>query len=169
MLETPKPDDARLAGSRALVVGNNALAAQVALRCLEQLGYVSRIETLSLQGPVEEAAALIVALARGELSAAAQGPQATPAGEEGSKVAHRCVILGGETTVRLSGGAGAAGKGGRCSHMALLVARALSGVPGWCAPVPPMFLSVSGCCCFACGFYRFLDFRKIWIRASRLR
>jgi glycerate 2-kinase len=141
--ETPKPDDARLAGSQALVVGNNALAAQVALRSLEQRGFVGRIETLSLQGPVEEAAAHIVALARSELSAAAQDTPASLAGEAGSEVAHRCVILGGETTVRLSGGAGAAGKGGRCSHMALVVARELSGVPGWSAPVcpfPTMFL-----------------------------
>jgi glycerate-2-kinase len=110
------------------VVGNNAVAAQSALRTLEHQGYVGCIHTLSLQGPVEDAASRIVALARQELSAAAQRPHAD--GERGSG-GHRFVILGGETTVNFSAAQGAAGKGGRCSHMALLVARALRGVPNW--------------------------------------
>jgi glycerate-2-kinase len=74
----------------------------------------------TLGGDVEAAAAQVVAVARSEL--AVGGP--------------RCVILAGETTVQFGGAvaAGTVGKGGRCSHMALLVAQALSGVPNWCAP-----------------------------------
>lgn len=128
MLETPKPDDVRLTRSRALVVGSNAVAAQAALRRLEQEGYSCRVHTLGLQGPVEDAAAQIVDLARLELSTAAQRRHGD-GGERGR--GYRCVILGGETTVKFAAATGAAGRGGRCSHMALLVARALSGVPDW--------------------------------------
>jgi hypothetical protein len=118
--ETPKPGDTRLASSSAIVVGSNRIAAQEALRNLTEHGYAGRVHTLSLVGDVEAAAAQVVAVARSEL--AVGGP--------------RCVILAGETTVQFGGAvaAGTAGKGGRCSHMALLVAQALSGVPNWCAP-----------------------------------
>ena len=38
----------------------------------------------------------------------------------------------GETTVKFGQGGLGSGKGGRCSHMALLVARHLSGLDNWC-------------------------------------
>lgn len=58
--ETPKPGDARLLNSKALVIGNNRLAAQEALRNLEHAGYMGRVHTLSLVGDVEEAAMQVV-------------------------------------------------------------------------------------------------------------
>lgn len=121
MAETPKPGDTRLASSSAVVVGSNRIAAEEALRNLAEHGYAGRVHTLSLVGDVEEAAARVVSVAHSELALC--GP--------------RCVILAGETTVQFGRAVavGAAGKGGRCSHMALLVAQALSGVPNWCAPL----------------------------------
>ena len=123
MAETPKRSDTRLASSSAIVVGSNRIAAEEALRNLAHHGYAGRVHTLSLVGDVEGAAARVAAVAHSEL--ALGGP--------------RCVILAGETTVQFGRAvaAGAAGKGGRCSHMALLVAQALSGVPNWCAPLRP--------------------------------
>jgi hypothetical protein len=102
----------------------------------------------------EQAAEEVTALARNEIAAAAAAVQASNAGNAGEAVAHkRCVILAGETTVVMSKsgtrkeGAHASasptgGKGGRCSHMALLVARALRDEPHWCAQrFPRMRLS----------------------------
>ena len=125
--ETPKADDPRLRNSRAYVIGNNGLAADAARRHLQQHGgYDGRIHTLTLAEPVEEAADLVAHLVRQELAACKDGN----AGQ--GKRQSRCLILAGETTVKLGGAGGISGKGGRCSHMALLVARALRGQADWC-------------------------------------
>ena len=126
VVETPKPDDARLATSRAIVIGNNELAANTALQTLQDSGYVGHVHTVSLVGDVEEVAAQVVEVARRALDDCERECGGGPL----------CVILAGEATVRFGGGAnrGKPGKGGRCSHMALLVARALSGVPDWHVP-----------------------------------
>lgn len=135
--ETPKPNDTRLASSRLVVVGNNTLAADEALRDLLLQGYQGHVHTVSLVGDVEQAAQQVVELARHELAAA------TLDARGGSTGLGRCVILAGETTVKFGHGAdagAASGKGGRCSHMALLVSRALSGVPNWCVRAFPSVL-----------------------------
>ena len=128
--ETPKPGDARLLNSKALVIGNNRLAAQEALRNLEHAGYMGRVHTLSLVGDVEEAAMQVVEITRSELAAI----NAYANGAAHPPHQRRCVILAGETTVKVAVGQGSVGgKGGRCTHMALRVAQLLARVPHWCA------------------------------------
>jgi len=118
--ETPKCGDSRLAGCLTHVLGNNRLAAHEALQLLRREGYQGHVDTVSLEGDVEEAAARVARLASALLA---------PSSALATKT---CVILAGETTVKFGQGGLGSGKGGRCSHMALLVARHLRGLDNWC-------------------------------------
>jgi hydroxypyruvate reductase len=119
--DTPKPGDPIFAHSQVLVVGDNRVAAEAAVRRAETLGYNSLLLTTYVEGEASQVALWVAALAK-EVVASGH-PLATPA----------CLVLGGETTVTLAVGDGTPpGKGGRNQELALAAALALDGVPGVC-------------------------------------
>lgn len=106
--ETVKPDAPEAAGSLGSVIGSNALALRAAASEARRRGYRVRLRRRLLRGEAAGA---------GEQFAAGLG------GIEGPT----CVLAGGETTVRVEGGAG--GRGGRCQEFALAAAAELAGGP----------------------------------------
>ena len=110
--DTPKDDDPAFATTQTLVVADNRVAAQAALRRAESLGYHALLLTTYLEGEAAQVAKIAVALGRELLAHAA--PIAPPA----------CLILGGETTVTLGK---QPGQGGRNQELALAAAIALAG------------------------------------------
>ena len=119
LADTPKPGDPVFAGSHVVVIGDNRVAAEAAVRRAQALGYNSLLLTTFVEGEAKEIALVVAALAK-EIIASGH-PLAPPA----------CLILGGETTVTLSGGL-APGKGGRNQELALAAALTLDGVPNIC-------------------------------------
>ncbi|MGH2542224.1 MAG: MOFRL family protein, partial [Ardenticatenaceae bacterium] len=87
--DTPKPGDPLFQRSQAVIIGDNARAAEAARQAAEERGYHSLILTTFLEGEAREIATVAVALAR-EVQAHGR-PVPAPA----------CLILGGETTVTL--------------------------------------------------------------------
>ena len=119
--DTPKPGAPEFAGSQVVVVGDNRVAAEAAVRRAQALGYNSLLLTTFVEGEAKEVALVVAALAK-EIIASGH-PLAPPA----------CLVLGGETTVTLAGSTGLhPGKGGRNQELALAAALALDGVPGVC-------------------------------------
>lgn len=100
--ETPKPDDRVFARVTNLVIGNNAVVADAAVRAAARLGYRPELLTCALAGEARVAARELVARAR----------RLTPPA---------CLIAAGETTVTVRG----RGRGGRCQEFALAAALAL--------------------------------------------
>mmetsp|Transcript_35941 Transcript_35941/g.112402 ORF Transcript_35941/g.112402 Transcript_35941/m.112402 type:complete len:460 (-) Transcript_35941:557-1936(-) len=124
--ETLKEGDARLSRSKNFVIGNNRMAAEAALRFLCEKGFEGRIETLCLRGDTAHAAHRIAETARQALAELDHE-------QENKKGKKMCVIFAGETTIDMkgSGTPRKIGRGGRCSHMALMVAAELQGEGGW--------------------------------------
>jgi glycerate 2-kinase len=121
LADTPKPGDPVFAGSQVVVVGDNRVAAEAAVRRALALGYNSILLTTFVEGEAKEVALVVAALAK-EIIASGH-PLAPPA----------CLVLGGETTVTLSEGTGLpTGKGGRNQELALAAALALDGIPNIC-------------------------------------
>lgn len=106
--ETPKAGDPLFEGVRNHVIGNNGLALAAAARQAEALGYHAQVLTAAAEGPAED-------LARRLVESALEYTGAAPA----------CLLMGGESTVRVSG----EGKGGRNQHLALAAALLLEGRP----------------------------------------
>lgn len=111
--ETPKPGDPAFRGQVNLICGTNRIALEAAKNYAELTGLESFIVDDSLQGDVESAAEMIFNAA---VSCRANRTAGKPA----------CLIFGGETTVRVTGG----GLGGRNQHLALTLAMRLRDNPG---------------------------------------
>jgi len=114
LADTPKPGDPIFERVVTQIVGDNRVAALAACQRAQEFGYHTLLLTTYLEGEASTVAGLAVALAR-EIVASGQ-PVAAPA----------CLILGGETTVRLGN---ASGKGGRNQELALAAAIGVAGRP----------------------------------------
>ncbi len=115
--DTPKVGDSAFARSHVIVVGDNRVAAQAAVRQAEALGYNSLLLSTFIEGEASQVALVAAALAKEIL--AGSGPLPPPA----------CLVLGGETTVTLSTSA-RVGTGGRNQELGLAAALVLQGVAG---------------------------------------
>ncbi len=116
--DTPKAGDPLFQRTQTLIVADNGQAAEAAARAAQQRGYHPLLLTTFLQGEAREVATVAVAVAQ-EVQARAR-PVPRPA----------CLILGGETTVTLTGAGGAVGRGGRNQELALAAALHLAAEPG---------------------------------------
>ena len=104
--ETPKSLD----NVTFRMAGNIAGLCRTAKRHAESRGYLTDIVTDRLEGEAAQAGRDIAKYALGEFSSYGPGLK-------------RCLIWGGETTVRVTGG----GKGGRSQELALAAAEMISG------------------------------------------
>ena len=102
--ETPKKNDLIFKTVYNLIVASNKLAILAAVKKAQQLGYQTKILSLTLQGEAREVAKKILNFKK---------KQSQPI----------CLISGGETTVTIKG----KGKGGRCQEFALASAIEISG------------------------------------------
>ncbi len=114
--ETPKPGDRIFERKVTVIVGNNTLACGAASRVARSLGYHAMILTSSMTGDTEEAAGFHLSIAE-EIIFHGR-PLRRPA----------CILSGGETTVRVTGG----GLGGRNQHFVLSAAARLAGLAAPC-------------------------------------
>lgn len=110
--ETPKTDDPLFSRVTNLVIGNNSVIVEAAVRKAEALGYRPFLLTQHLQGEAREAAREFAARAAAIQS---QGQPVPPPA---------CVVSGGETTVTVRG----RGRGGRCQEFCLAAALAIEGM-----------------------------------------
>lgn len=111
MPETPKEGDAVFATVYNLIVGSNEIAAQTALNRAQELGFHTQLLSTYVEGEAREVAKVLAAIAK-EIAKSGQ-PIPRPA----------CLVVGGETTVTITG----EGMGGRNQEMALAAALALEG------------------------------------------
>ncbi|HUX89434.1 MAG TPA: HAD-IIB family hydrolase [Gallionellaceae bacterium] len=111
--ETVKENNPCMNKTRNVIIAGIHQALAAAQQQCGLLGLASRIISDSLQGEARDAARLLAQAARAEL-AAMQAHE------------RRCLLCGGETTVRVSGG----GKGGRNQELALAFAVETAGLPG---------------------------------------
>jgi glycerate 2-kinase len=109
--ETPKPGEPLFERVHHVIVADNRVAAEAAVRRAEALGLHALLLTSHLEGEAREVGRVLAALAKEEARAA--GPLPRPA----------CLVVGGETTVTVRG----EGKGGRNQEVALAAALALEG------------------------------------------
>ena len=107
--ETPKPGDARLARSRARVIGGRMDAIDGARRVAQSLGYNVRVISDPVVGVARDAAVMHAGAVAGLL-----GSMPRPA----------CVLSAGETTVHVTGG----GTGGRNQEFALALAQQFASI-----------------------------------------
>lgn len=110
--ETPKPGDRLFNQVTNLVIGSNRQAAQAALVQAAQLGYHGLLLSTFVEGEAREIGKVIAGLVKGMVFHG--DPLSPPA----------CLVLGGETTVTLSG----TGKGGRNQELALATALGIEGI-----------------------------------------
>lgn len=110
LLTTIRADKNLSPGDRVqnIVIGDNSIAAQAALKQAESEGYHAEILTNELQGEAREVGVLLAKKLRAELT---QRPRPF------------CLLAGGETTVRLRG----KGVGGRNQELALSAVNELQG------------------------------------------
>lgn len=101
--ENPKPSDPIFRNVNNLIIASNQQAAQAALNQAQTEGLNSLLLTSYLQGEASQAGRFVASLAR-QIAKDGQ-PIPRPV----------CIILGGETTVKLTG----SGKGGRNQELAL--------------------------------------------------
>jgi hydroxypyruvate reductase len=111
--DTPKPGDPLFERVHNVIIGNNRLAAEAAVKAAQAAGFAGQVLTTFMEGEAREVGRVAAALAKG--LARDENPLTRPA----------CLVLGGETTVTLRG----KGKGGRNQEMALAAALALAGWP----------------------------------------
>ena len=109
--ETPKPGDARLAASRAIVVATPARSLAAAAETARRLGYAPRVLGDRVEGEAHKVAKVHAALAR----------EARAAGIA------QAIISGGELTVTI---ADDGGRGGPNAEYMLAMALALDGIEG---------------------------------------
>jgi hydroxypyruvate reductase len=112
--ETVKPAQMRNLRTQNHLVGTNQLAAEAARAMAEQLGFEAEILTTTLTGLTEKVALDLADLADQMIARREKSP------------APLCLILGGETTVNVSGD----GLGGRNQDLAIRMAPLLAGKPG---------------------------------------
>ena len=110
--ETPKPGSAVFKNVRNLVIASNTAALRAAKTRAKALGFNPVVLTSSMEGPASEAARFLSSVAK-EVKKS-NNPVKRPA----------CILAGGETTVRVTGG----GSGGRCQELALAAAMELKGI-----------------------------------------
>lgn len=111
--ETLKEDDPRLAHSTFLVIGNNASALAGARTEASAMGWSVEVSAVPVQGEARIAAHSLAATALKTQAGLRRGEK-------------RCLLSGGETTVRVRG----KGRGGRNQELALAFALAIAGTPG---------------------------------------
>jgi hydroxypyruvate reductase len=109
--ETPKEGDPVFATVYNLIVGSNEIAAQAALNRARESGLNTLLLSTYVEGEAREVAKVLAALAK-EMAKSGQ-PIPRPG----------CLVVGGETTVTITG----EGKGGRNQEMALAAALAVQG------------------------------------------
>jgi glycerate 2-kinase len=109
--ETPKERDAVFATVYNLIVGSNEIAAWAALNRARELGFNTQLLSTYVEGEAREVAKVLAAVAK-EMAKSGQ-PIPRPA----------CLVVGGETTVTITG----EGQGGRNQEMALAAALAIEG------------------------------------------
>jgi glycerate 2-kinase len=109
--ETPKEGDTAFATVYNLIVGSNEIAAGAALNRARELGFNTQLLSTYVEGEAREVAKVLAAVAK-EMAKSGQ-PIPRPA----------CLVVGGETTVTITG----EGKGGRNQEMALAAALAIEG------------------------------------------
>jgi hydroxypyruvate reductase len=112
--ESPKPGDPELAHVENTIIAKLDLSLDAALRTAEGLGLSASIVTSTLDGEATEAAKYLAAKATEAQAAMAPGDRPV------------CLISGGETTVRVTGG----GTGGRNQELALAFAIEIAGTKG---------------------------------------
>jgi glycerate 2-kinase len=110
--DTPKNDDTIFARVQNVIVADNAIACDAALRAARDRGFNALLLSSFMQGEAREVAKALAAIAK-EI-ARSNRPVARPA----------CVIAGGETTVTIRG----SGTGGRCQELALAAAIEIAGM-----------------------------------------
>jgi hydroxypyruvate reductase len=112
-LETPKPDDPRLAKTEFRIIASPSLALKAAAEAARSAGVTPLILGDEIEGEAREVARALAGIAK---SCARHGVPVTPP----------CVLLsGGEATVTIRG----QGRGGRNSELMLALAVALQGHP----------------------------------------
>jgi glycerate 2-kinase len=110
--ETPKPGDPRLAAIEHLIVAGPGHVAAEARALIERRGLLAGLLSRDIEAPV-------VALAQ------AYGERASEERAAGGRA--RVLIGNGEPAIELPA---RPGRGGRCTHLALLVARSIAGLAG---------------------------------------
>jgi len=110
--ETPKPGDPVFNRVNNLIVGNNSLAAEAAIREATRLGFHTMLLTTSIQGEASQVGIFLAAVAQ-QIYRSNQ-PIPRPA----------CLIAGGETTVTIRG----EGSGGRNQELALGAVNQMAGL-----------------------------------------
>lgn len=110
--DTPKANDAVFARVQNIIIADNAMACDAAMRAAQSLGFNTLLLSTFVQGEAREVAKVLAAIAK-EI-AQTNRPVAKPA----------CVIAGGETTVTVCG----SGKGGRNQELALAAAIEITGM-----------------------------------------
>jgi glycerate 2-kinase len=109
--ETPKEGEVVFATVYNLIVGSNEIAARAALNQAQESGFNTQLLSTYVEGEAREVAKVLAAVAK-EMAQSGQ-PISRPA----------CLVVGGETTVTITG----EGKGGRNQEMALAAALAIEG------------------------------------------
>lgn len=104
--DTPKVGDTAFERVQNVVIADNSIACEAALRAARDRGFNALLLSTYVQGEAREVAKVLAAIAK-EI-AASEHPVARPA----------CVVAGGETTVTVRGD----GKGGRNQELALAAA-----------------------------------------------
>ena len=110
--ETPKPGDEIFKKVHHVIVGNNRLSAEAAVKQAKREGFQSMLLTSYLQGEARQAGIFMASIAK-ELTAV-NSPMRSPS----------CMVVGGETTVTLTGD----GLGGRNQELALSAVTHLDGL-----------------------------------------
>jgi glycerate 2-kinase len=113
LADTPEPGDTLFKRTQAVIVGSNLLACSAAADAAAQLGLRSMVLSTFVEGEAREAGRVLAGLLR-EVDASGH-PLPRPC----------CLVLGGETTVTISGH----GKGGRNQELTLSAAFAVRDVP----------------------------------------
>jgi glycerate 2-kinase len=112
--DTPVGNDSVFKRVENVIIGSNRIAAQAAVAAAQTIGFDTRLLTTFLEGEAREVGRVVAGLAKGIVK------------DEAGLQRPACLVLGGETTVTLTGN----GKGGRNQEMALAVSLALDGWPG---------------------------------------
>ncbi len=108
--EAPKLDDKIFSRVQNIIIGDNRLAAQAALKQARREGFDSEILTNELQGEARDAGIMLAKRLRDEIL---------------KRPRPFCLIAGGETTVTIRGN----GKGGRNQELALAAVNELRDLP----------------------------------------